>query len=118
MTGKNEPVMSDQAKGVGSGKIMTAEILWKPEFLLPFFSLLSFEETFVFGSAAPAGGVCPLYQEIFTGKSREFFSICTKTVHRICEKIVDSLKMLCYSEECYIMARYAYLSFLTDGIVL
>lgn len=97
---------------------MTAGILWKPESPAVCFSFPSSAAAFVFGSAAPAGGVRPLCQENFTGKSREFFSICTKTVHRICEKIVDSLKMLCYSEECYIMARYAYLSFLTDGIVL
>ena len=29
---------------------------------------------------------------------------------KFCEKLVDSLFGLCYSEECYIMARYAYLS--------
>ena len=34
------------------------------------------------------------------------------------KKVVDSLTAVCYSEKCYIMARYACLSKSTNGIML
>ena len=45
---------------------------------------------------------------------KELIEICEKEN----KKIVDSLTAVCYSEKCYIMARYACLSKSTNGIML